>query len=200
MRANNFVIYSNYLTTNDSNNAIANDVGIQINQDGYLNLPHDTSIYGDINASKNLTLDGVATFKQTMRIEPSTINTAAGINIFGGTGLSETWFVGRGALNVGTNNFVIGSSYLPVINNGITQQRVGFQINADAQAYFPGRVNALGGAEIKGDFYAVNNAYITTLQVNANSYLNGDVYFKPRRRPLWAFDWPEQGTRNRITR
>jgi hypothetical protein len=48
MRANNFVIYSNYLTTNDSNNAIANDVGIQINQDGYLNLPHDTSIYGDI--------------------------------------------------------------------------------------------------------------------------------------------------------
>ena len=116
MRANNFVIYSNYLTTNDSNNAIANDVGIQINQDGYLNLPHDTSIYGDINASKNLTLGGVATFRQTMRIEPSTINTAAGINIFGGTGLSETWFVGRGALNVGTNNFVIGSSYLPVIN------------------------------------------------------------------------------------
>ena len=35
MRANNFVIYSNYLTTNESNNAIANDVGIQINQNGY---------------------------------------------------------------------------------------------------------------------------------------------------------------------
>ena len=51
-----------------------------------------------------------------------------------------------------------------------------FQINADAQAYFTGRVNALAGAEVKGDFYAVNNAYITTRQDNANSYLNGDVY------------------------
>ena len=39
MRANNFVIYSNYLTTNESNNAIANDVGIQINQNCYLSLP-----------------------------------------------------------------------------------------------------------------------------------------------------------------
>ena len=121
-------------------------------------------------------IDGITTFKQTIRIEPNTLNTAAGINIFGGAILTNTWFIGRGALNVGSNNFVIWSDYLPVINNGITQQRVGFQINADAQAYSPGRVNALGGAEIKGDFYAVNNAYITTLQVNANSYLNGDVF------------------------
>ena len=152
MRDNHFVIYSNHLTANDSNNVIANDVGIQINQDGYLNLPHDISIYGDISASKDLRLDGLATFKQTIRIEPSTINTAAGINIFGGSILTNTWFVGRGGLNVGSNNFVIGSDYLPVINNGITQQRVAFQINADAQAYFTGRVNALAGAEVKGTF------------------------------------------------
>ena len=61
------------------------------------------------------------------------------------------WYVGRGTSNVGSNNFVIGSRYLPFINNGITQQRVGFQINEDAQAYFPGKVNALGGLEVRGD-------------------------------------------------
>ena len=118
---------------------------------------------------------GISTFKQTIRIEPSTINTQAGINIFGGSNLDNTWFVGRGAYNVGQNNFVIGSDYLPVINNGITQQRVGFQINADAQAYFTGKVNALGGLTVSGDFNAPNNAYITTLQVNLNAYIVGEL-------------------------
>jgi hypothetical protein len=52
----------------------------------------------------------------------------------------------------GANNFVIGSNYLPIINNGVTQHYVGFQINTDGQAYFPGKVNALGGLEVRGDF------------------------------------------------
>ena len=97
MRGCNFIIASNNIKTNDSNNAIQSDVAIQSNQDGYLNLPHDTSIYGDISASKDLNVDCVATFKQTICINPNTLNTAAGINIFGGTSLTNTWFVGRGA-------------------------------------------------------------------------------------------------------
>ena len=36
---------------------------------------------------------------------------------------------------------------------------------------FPGKVNALGGLEVRGDFSVPNNAYITTLQVNQTSYL-----------------------------
>ena len=78
MRGNNFVIYFNYLTTNDSNHAIANDVGIQINQDGYLNLPHDISIYGDINASKDLILEGSATFKQNYKHQSKLIEHSRG--------------------------------------------------------------------------------------------------------------------------
>ena len=59
------------------------------------------------------------------------------------------------------------------INNGVTQHAIGLQIDAvNAQAYFPGKENALGGLEARGDFNAVNNAYITTLQVNQTSYLN----------------------------
>ena len=125
-------------------------MAIHINQDGFLNLPHDINIYSDVSASRDMDVDGIATFKKDISIKPNTLNTAAAINIFGGSISNKSWFVGRGALNVGPNNFVIGSDYLPVINNGITQQRVGFQINTDAQAYFPGKVNALGGLEVRG--------------------------------------------------
>ena len=37
-------------------------------------------------------------------------------------------------------------------------------------------MNALGGLEVSGNFSVPNNAYITTLQVNQNSYLNGGVF------------------------
>ena len=65
---------------------------------------------------------------------------------------------------------------MPLRSTGITQQLVGFQIDTVAQAYFPGKVNALGGLEVRGNFNVPNTVYITTLQVNANSYLYGDVY------------------------
>ena len=67
----------------------------------------------------------------------------------GSSNIDQFWYVGKGAYNVGANNFVIGSNYLPIINNGITQHYVGFQINTDGQAYFPGKVNALGGLEVR---------------------------------------------------
>ena len=78
MRGGNFVIASNNITTNDSNNAIQSDVAVQINQDGFLNLPDDINIYGDVSASRDMDVDGVATFKRHISIKPNTLNTAAG--------------------------------------------------------------------------------------------------------------------------
>ena len=133
------------------------------------------NLWGTLYAKQNIWNDGSATFARDINIRPTTTNTHAGINIFGGGSLSNYWYVGRGAYDIGTNGFVIGSNMIPNINNGITRSQVGFQINTDAQAYFPGKVNALGGLEVRGDFNAPNNAYITTLQVNQNTYLNGSV-------------------------
>ena len=61
------------------------------------------------------------------------------------------------------------------ISNGITQEYVGFQINTDRTADFTGKVHALDGLEVRG-FFANNNAYITTLQVNQNTYFVGNVF------------------------
>ena len=64
---------------------------------------------------------------------------------------------------------------------------------------FPGKVNALGGLEVRGNFNVPNNAYITTLQVNSNSYLNGDVYVSRSGDPYGHLSGPIQGTCNRLT-
>ena len=48
MRANNFVVYSNFIITNKSNLQIANDIAIQINQDGFINIPNNMNLWGDI--------------------------------------------------------------------------------------------------------------------------------------------------------
>ena len=46
MRSGNFVIASNYITTNRAGGNIQNDVAIQINQNGFLNIPHDMNLWG----------------------------------------------------------------------------------------------------------------------------------------------------------
>ena len=63
----------------------------------------------------------------------------------------------------------------PIYNN-VTQPYVGIQINIDRTAYFTGKVHASDGLEVRGHFDAPNNAFITTLQVNQNTYLNGGVF------------------------
>ena len=57
------------------------------------------------------------------------------------------------------------------IYNGLTQPYVGFQINIDRTAYFTGKVHALDGLEVRGNFFVPNNAKITTLEVYQTSYL-----------------------------
>ena len=94
----------------------------------------------------------------------------------GNDSVDNIWYLGRGAYNVGHNNVVVGPNMRTPISNVVTQAYVGFQINTDRTAYFTGKVHALGGLEVRGYLSAPNNACITTLQVNQNSYLNGGVY------------------------
>ena len=72
---------------------------------------------------------------------------------------------------------------------------MGFQIDTDRTAYFTGKVHASDGLEVRGDLLAPNNAYIQTLQVNQNSYLNGVVFLNSvdinsiyQKRPGFLFD------------
>ena len=95
----------------------------------------------------------------------------------GSSSVDNYWYVGRGAYNVGQNNFVIGSNMIAPISNGVTQAYVGFQINTDRTAYFTGKVHALDRLEVRGNFDVLNNAYITTLQVNQDTYFVGNVFF-----------------------
>ena len=54
LRSGNFVIYSNYITTNKSNSQIANDIAMQVNQDGFVNIPNDMNLWGDIYCKRSL--------------------------------------------------------------------------------------------------------------------------------------------------
>ena len=84
--------------------------------------------------------NGTATLRRDIEIRPTAVNTQSGVFMRGGsTNVNQYWYLGRGAYNIGANNFVVRSDYLPIINNGITQNYVGFQINTDGQAYFQGK-------------------------------------------------------------
>jgi hypothetical protein len=102
--------------------------------------------------------------------------------------LDNFWYVGRGACNVGRNNFVIGSNMIAPIYNGTTQPYVGFQINTDRTAYFTGKVHALDGLEVRNQnlkvFAAVEATgagYFQNLFVNSVNI--NDIY---QRRPWVA--------------
>ena len=59
MRSGNFVIASDYITTNRSGGAIQNDAAMQVNQDGFVNLPNDMNLWGDIYCKRNFYTTGV---------------------------------------------------------------------------------------------------------------------------------------------
>ena len=87
MRANNFVVYSNFITTNKSNLQRANDIAIQVNQDGFINIPNDMNLWGDIYCKRSL--ESTSNFS----IKATTINDEAKIAIFGGSSLNNYWII-----------------------------------------------------------------------------------------------------------
>ena len=152
MEGGNFFIKSNFLPlyTIPAGSNMPSTVAVQINQDAFANFAGHMNLWGTLYAKQHIWNEGTSTFARDINIRPTTTNTQAGINIYGGGTLSNYWYVGRGAYDIGTNGFVIGSNMIPDINNGFTRNQVGLQINTDAQAYFPGKVNALGGLDVRG--------------------------------------------------
>ena len=172
MDGGNFLIKSNWLLSHSIPAGLPSTVVMQINQDAKTSFANDVNVFGNLNTDQNLDNNGTATFRRDIEIRPTTLNTQAGILMRGGSSsVDNFWYVGRGAWNIGQNNFVIGSNMIAPISNGITQDYVGFQINTDRKAYFTGKVHALDGLEVRGDLLAYNNAPIQTLQVNDWSYL-----------------------------
>ena len=63
MRNGNFVIASNYVTTNISGIHVQSDVAIRINQDGLMKLPNDINIWGNMYSNKDIEREGSSIFK-----------------------------------------------------------------------------------------------------------------------------------------
>ena len=141
MDGGNFRIKSSWLLNHPIPAGInmASTVAMQINQDAYVNFAGHMNLWGTLYAKQDIWNEGSANFRYDINIRPTVLNRQAGINMFGSNAsLENYWYVGRGAYNVGANNFVIGSNMIAPISNGITQDYVGFQINTDRTAYFTG--------------------------------------------------------------
>ena len=124
MDGGNFRIKSNWLLSHSipAGANMASTVAMQINQDGYVNFAGHMNLWGTLYAKQNIWNDGYANFRNDISIRPTVLNTQAGIHMFGGSSSIENyWYVGRGAYNVGQNNFVIGSNMIAPISNGVTQ-------------------------------------------------------------------------------
>ena len=90
---------------------MASTVAVQINQDAKTSFANDVNVFGNLNTYRNIDNNGTATFGRDIDIRPTILNTQAGILMRGGSGsVDNFWYLGRGAYNVGQNNFVIGSN------------------------------------------------------------------------------------------
>ena len=96
-------------------------MAIQVNQNGFLNVPHDMNLWGDIYPKSNIWNGGTATFRNHIEIRPTVPNRQAGLIKRGGattsSDLNLLWHAGRGAFNVGANNSAITSNRLPLSRN-----------------------------------------------------------------------------------
>jgi hypothetical protein len=109
MDGGNFRIKSNWLLSHSipAGANMASTVAVQINQDAKTSFANDVNVFGNLNTYQNLDNNGTATFRRDIEIRPTTLNTQAGIFMRGGSGsVDNFWYVGRGAYNVGQNNFV----------------------------------------------------------------------------------------------
>ena len=147
-----FCIRSNYLPLHGvpagTNISTLRDVAFQINPDGLGNFAGAMNIWGEVYRKRSLETTNNFSIKAT------TQNDEANIAIFGGSSLNNYWIIGRNSFNVGTYNLVFGNNTRAIV----------MQLNQNGDITIPKQITV-------GE-----NAYITTLQVNANSYLVGDVF------------------------
>ena len=76
------------------------------------------NLWGIIYSKYDLWNEGTAYFRRDIRIQPTVESEQSGVLMYGGPGLTYYWYLGRGAYNVGANNFVIGSNMISPIYNG----------------------------------------------------------------------------------
>ena len=115
MRSGNFVIASDYITTNRSSGSIQNDVVMQINQDGFVNLPNDMNLWGDVYCKRNLCTTGVVESSNALTIKATATNSETKIAIFGGSDVGNYWIIGQNSFGVGADNLVFGNSATGVV-------------------------------------------------------------------------------------
>jgi hypothetical protein len=115
MRSGNFVIASDYITTNRSGGNIQNDVAMQVNQDGFINLPNDINLWGDVYCKRNLYMTGVVESYNALTIKATAANTETKIAIFGGASVGNYWIIGQNSFGVGADNLVFGNSTTAVV-------------------------------------------------------------------------------------
>ena len=130
MEGGNFLIKSNFLPsyTIPAGSNMPSMVAVQINQDAFANFAGHMNLWGTLYAKQDIWSEGTAYFRRDIRIQPTVESEQSGVLMYGGPGLTNYWYLGRGTFNVGPNNFVIGSNMISPIYNGLTQPYVGFQI------------------------------------------------------------------------
>ena len=91
-------------------------VAVKINQDAFADFAgHMMNLWGTLYAKQDIWNEETAKLRRDISIRPTATNTQAGINIYGGETLSNYWYVGRGAYDIGPDGFVIGSNIIPDI-------------------------------------------------------------------------------------
>ena len=113
MEGGNLRIKSNWLLPHSipAGANMASTVAVQINQDAKASFANDVNVCGNLATYQDLDNNGTATFRRDIEIRPTTLYTQAGVLMRGGSvSVDNLWYLGRGAYNVGQNNFVIGSN------------------------------------------------------------------------------------------
>ena len=105
---------------------------------------------------RNVYTTGVVKTSNALTIKATAVNSETQIAIFGGSSVSNYWIIGQDSFSfsVGANNSVFGNSASGVV----------MQLNQNRDTSIPKQLTV------------GRNAYITTLQVNQNTYLNGGVF------------------------
>ena len=82
---------------------------MQVNQDGFINLPNDINLWGDIYCKRSFEATN------SLSIKASAVNTETEIAIFGGSAVGNYWIIGQSSFGVGADNLVFGNSASAVV-------------------------------------------------------------------------------------
>ena len=88
---------------------------MQVNQDGFVNLPNDINLWGDIYCKRILYTTGVVETSNALTIKATAANSETKIAIFGGSSVKQYWIINQNSCSVGANNLMFGNSASGVV-------------------------------------------------------------------------------------